>query len=745
MNRQFISFPKSGRTWIRYILVQLGIEQDIFFHHDHFEFNDGDLPEHNFDLDMRLKKYRNVDKIVYLQRDPRDVMVSLFFQVTGRFKEFFLFDENVSAFIRHEYFGADVLHKFRLMWHEISNLPNVLVVNYEDCHEDMTSVIKKIVSFYEYDISDQKIAEAVHNSSIDKMRRVEKEGGFSKPWLLPKNGSFKVRKGKRGGYKEELKGEDVLYLNGVFCIKDASNTDKKKLLVAWFDYSLDGGLGRFIHCARVLRNQGHAVEFLSLNNSLETDWPDLKGRVRTMDDVVSEKWDAVMVPGAGMSDDKVPLFGLLNNPTFGVRVQHILNDSFRKDKFLKVNKVLNPDVVIFNNSHWESFVEFDADIFLIIPGAVDTKIHHPVAEKRLPSSGEKWKIAGYGRKNPEPLIKAVLALPKNCELHLYGIMQCEGRAARKLARQGRLKLWGTLFDKDLSDFYNGMDVVVTSELHAGWCNTTAQAMAHGLPVVCSKAGAVDFSENKKNSLLLDEVSAEAISKKILSLIGNPEFAYELSRNAAEDMKKFSWDNYCSHLLGAIEKPKWKHYYREPSLGLYGKRNFNDRLVGLDFLFDKVYGHTVLDVGAAEGLVSLYLAKNCGVKSIDGFEYDSSRVHCGRDLIKNSELDNVNLFNGDLSSWETFKRQNGHLLKDEYDTVLFLGLYHHLPVENRKTVLVELCSLAKTWFVIRVPDKNFKEENIDNSIRASGFHLISRVDQEIENESGTLCVYQVANT
>ena len=89
MIREFVSFPKSGRTWIRYLLGQLGVDREIAFHHDRFEFNDGAKPAHDFDLASRLAHYRNVDRLVYLERDPRDVMVSLYHQVTGRFREFF--------------------------------------------------------------------------------------------------------------------------------------------------------------------------------------------------------------------------------------------------------------------------------------------------------------------------------------------------------------------------------------------------------------------------------------------------------------------------------------------------------------------------------------------------------------------------------------------------------------------------------------------------------------------------------
>ena len=76
------------------------------FHHDGFEFNDGAKPPHDFNQANRLSTYAKIDRLVYLERDPRDVMVSLYFQVTKRFKDFFRYEEDISTFIRDDYFGA---------------------------------------------------------------------------------------------------------------------------------------------------------------------------------------------------------------------------------------------------------------------------------------------------------------------------------------------------------------------------------------------------------------------------------------------------------------------------------------------------------------------------------------------------------------------------------------------------------------------------------------------------------------
>lgn len=744
MQRQFISFPKSGRTWIRYILAQLGVEQDILFHHDDFEFNDGSLPAHNFDVDSRRKKYAQVDRIVYLQRDPRDVIVSLYHQVTGRFRDFFNYNDSLPRFIRHDYFGAHVLKRFRRMWEELSRMPNVLVVHYEDCQQDMPAQIKRILQFYGYPVDQARIEAAVANATLEKMRKVEKNREFPQPWLQPRNDSLKVRRGKVGGFRDELEPRDIAWLNALFDLNDQSRTAQqvgKRILLAWFTYTINGGLGRFIHCARVLEKEGHRLDFVSLDNSLQTDWPGLQGKILSFEEAGCQTWDAVMVPGAGLSDDQLPLLEKLQDERFGTRVQHILNDSSLEERFLKVNKALNPHVVIFNNSHWQSYVNLAGDRFYILPGAVDTKIHFPQKGRPIPRNKNKWRIGGYGRKNADPLISALRLLPKKYELHLYGLENYSSEDADQLKKEGRLKFHGNLFDQQLADFYNQMDMVVTTETVAGWCNTAAQAMAHGLPTIVSQAGTIDFAEDKFNCLVLDEVSPKKIAARIKKLSSDGKLCERLARNAAEKMRFFSWESYCRQLLNFIEKPDWPHYYRDVTLGLFGKRPFSDRIAGLDFLTDKMAGHTVLDVGAAEGLVSVWLARQAGIKQADAFEFDAGRVAFGRSLIQSNNIANVRLGRADLSSWSQFVRDAGSGLNENYDTVLFLGLYHHLPARQRKEVLVRLSRMAAKWFVIRTPRNFFEGEGLDNLIRREGFRPVHRQDQQVDNEAGTLCIYE----
>ena len=196
MKRHFVSYPKSGRTWIRYILAQLDLEQHVRFHHDGFEFNDGARPAHDFDVARRLRAYSDVEKLIYLERDPRDVMVSLYYQVTGRFDDFFDYKGSISEFIRDDYFGANNLARFRKMWSEISARRSCLVLSYEECHDDTLGTLRKLLDCCGFDVNRARLSEAIANAAFDKMKSYEESEAFPQPWLRPRNRAPKVRQGK---------------------------------------------------------------------------------------------------------------------------------------------------------------------------------------------------------------------------------------------------------------------------------------------------------------------------------------------------------------------------------------------------------------------------------------------------------------------------------------------------------------------------------------------------------------------
>jgi len=216
MDRQFVSYPKSGRSWIRYVLHLLAVDNCIHFHHDGCEFSDPSKPPLALDFVVRDETYSNGGRIVYLKRDPRDVMVSLYFQIKGRMQDVFDYEGDISAFIRDEYFGAVNLLEFDRQWRELCRRGLALCVTYESCHENLDGVMRKILAWYELDASDHELRAACEGAKFQKMRAVELGGEFGEPWLRPRNGAAKTRRGIVGGYADSLSTADIAFLDQLF-------------------------------------------------------------------------------------------------------------------------------------------------------------------------------------------------------------------------------------------------------------------------------------------------------------------------------------------------------------------------------------------------------------------------------------------------------------------------------------------------------------------------------------------------
>lgn len=233
-----ISFPKTGRTWLMHMLRQM---KDLSNHplknKKHFIFNEHDNSEiiiengdRNNPLDIfrftgRIR-YRRA-KVIFLVRDPRDVVVSHFYQVTKRSKKPFVFN-SISEFVRHDTFGFNRIIKYYNLWYNNRNQPSqFLLIKYEKLFENGVEELQKINDYLNLCISVTDIEKLYENSSANMMRKKELANqleGF-KCFGKEKN-QLKVRNAKIGGYLNELSEEDIVYcnlkmkeLNPFFCYK----------------------------------------------------------------------------------------------------------------------------------------------------------------------------------------------------------------------------------------------------------------------------------------------------------------------------------------------------------------------------------------------------------------------------------------------------------------------------------------------------------------------------------------------
>lgn len=227
-----VSFPKSGRTWFRTILgtavqLQFGARDVDPTSVHHMWMFDPRVPRLAFTHDVNAHlshpneirwdgdRYRG-KKIILLVRDPRDTIVSLYFEMTKRVHAY---DGTIGAFIRQEAGGFASLIAFLNAWMDnLEKLRGVLMLTYEDLHAQPMETVSTALEFAGIaGISPENVGEALRRCSFEKMRAMEKSGIVDHVRLQPGNvddpQSYKVRSGKVAGYKDYLTAEDCDFLD----------------------------------------------------------------------------------------------------------------------------------------------------------------------------------------------------------------------------------------------------------------------------------------------------------------------------------------------------------------------------------------------------------------------------------------------------------------------------------------------------------------------------------------------------
>ncbi len=188
-----------------------------------------DRPMLKTPAELETSKSRFRDKLViFLARDPRDVIVSSYFEMKNRGQLFGdnpyedrkpVFSGSLQEFITREQGGFSTILRYYNIWAENREVPRgFLLIRYEDLKIYPLGQLRKFVDFIGLTaISDQNLSEAVEFASFENMRKMESEAIFTSGMLRPANAddreSYKTRKGKVRGYLEYLNDEEIRYLD----------------------------------------------------------------------------------------------------------------------------------------------------------------------------------------------------------------------------------------------------------------------------------------------------------------------------------------------------------------------------------------------------------------------------------------------------------------------------------------------------------------------------------------------------
>jgi hypothetical protein len=219
-----VTYPKSGTTWLGF-LVANALKNDPKEELDLRNFvryvpsanaayfgsysGEGTLSDVSSVLDPRFFSvhapyYPFFRKVVYVLRDPRDVMVSYYHHrrlvepgYCGSMREFLLSDDHFPCRWDDHVAGWLLKHRHR----------KILIVRYEEMLKDASTALERVLDFAGVKYSDLDVLRAVEASQFDRMRSLEERFGVDGAAGAPDE-RF-IRRGREGSWEDELDRECV--------------------------------------------------------------------------------------------------------------------------------------------------------------------------------------------------------------------------------------------------------------------------------------------------------------------------------------------------------------------------------------------------------------------------------------------------------------------------------------------------------------------------------------------------------
>lgn len=218
-----VSFPKSGRTYVRAMLARLyqrrfGIDERDLLHFPSlrrapatvprlFFTHGGDAMRRPDEIRINPSAYANT-KLIFLARHPGDIAISRYHHLRHRSRHKGrrrLAEQPLETFIWTEQGGIPSIVTFM---NQFAQIPGTTIVRYPDFAADAEATLARLSRAIGLEFEDEDIADAVAFARLPNLKQHEREGYFRSSRLrLRREGdefSGKVRKGFDGGHRVEL-------------------------------------------------------------------------------------------------------------------------------------------------------------------------------------------------------------------------------------------------------------------------------------------------------------------------------------------------------------------------------------------------------------------------------------------------------------------------------------------------------------------------------------------------------------
>jgi hypothetical protein len=212
------SYPRSGNTWLRFLLAEIVAESSPGFDHIskvvpeiglHFVAS-APLPGEGRLIKTHECYRREYARAIYLARDVRDVALSYFER--GKHLGVFVdieFETFLPRFLdgKMNTVGSWQGHVRAWLESPLARQGNLLAIRFEDMRMDTENTLLHILEFLGIPIDRSKVRDAIASNALEQMRAKEQDSRRL-PQISEEGGRF-VRKGAVAGWREKLSVQQV--------------------------------------------------------------------------------------------------------------------------------------------------------------------------------------------------------------------------------------------------------------------------------------------------------------------------------------------------------------------------------------------------------------------------------------------------------------------------------------------------------------------------------------------------------
>lgn len=202
----------------------------------------------------------------------------------------------------------------------------------------------------------------------------------------------------------------------------------------------------------------------------------------------------------------------------------------------------------------KTFIErgINSDKLIRVPMGVDLKRFRPV-----PKEDKVFRVICFGgglRKGLHYLLEAMsqLKLPNSELLWIGGI----GEELKPILAKynGQYRHIRRVPHSELYKYYSQASVFVSPSLEDGWGHVVTEALACGLPVICTtNTGAADMIREGIDGFIVPIRDVEGLKSKITYLYEHEEERRAMGEAALQRIQEFTWDKYGERICSEYER------------------------------------------------------------------------------------------------------------------------------------------------------------------------------------------------